>query len=128
MPNESSLCTWEHLIVDTDYTRQGDAYDMENAIGIIHKNQFYQLILNKTPTSFKENIRKMEARLPRSLNFTEDEEGRVILISWDENSPAVGKTSEVLPTEIIDQLLQKSMEQPCSFLPSTVGGSVNERS
>ncbi|MED0963289.1 hypothetical protein [Bacillus paramycoides] len=61
---------------------------MENAIGIIHKNQFYQLILHKKPTSFKENIRQMEARLPLSLNFTEDEEGRVILISWDENKPA----------------------------------------
>ncbi|MEH7754766.1 hypothetical protein V7457_27255 [Bacillus toyonensis] len=100
---------------------------MENAIGFIHKNQFYQLILHKNPTTFKENIRPMEGRLPLPLNFTENEEGRIILISWDENKPRVGKESEVLPKEVVELLLKNSMEQSCSFLPSIVGGSVNVR-
>lgn len=100
---------------------------MENAIGFIHNNQFYQLILHKNPTTFKENIRPMEPRLPLPLNFTENEEGRIVLISWDKNEPRVGKASEVLPNEVIELLLKNSMEQSCSFLPSIVGGSVNVR-
>ncbi|MGN4457461.1 hypothetical protein [Bacillus cereus group sp. MYBK57-1] len=100
---------------------------MEKQIGLIHNQQFYQIILHKNPTTFKENIKQQVSRTPRPLSFSNENEGKVVVISWDVNGegnkPFIEKNTEQLPTEVIDLLLKESMESPCTFLPATLGGS-----
>lgn len=101
---------------------------MENAIGIVYDGQFYQLLLHKSPTVFKENIRPMEGRTPSLLTFSDDQNGKIVNVAYVSNKPnkpkVVGDTI-ALSSEMLEILSGKSTEEPCSFLPDTVGGSTN---
>lgn len=100
---------------------------MENAIGIVYDGQFYQLLLHKNPTVFKENIRSMEARLPLSLTFSDDQNGQIVNVAYVSNKPEVVGNTIALSSEMLEILHGNSIEEPCSFLPGTVGGSTNVR-
>ncbi|NGY84998.1 hypothetical protein F6Y03_31320 [Bacillus megaterium] len=43
-------------------------------IGIIHNGEFYEILINKNSTKFKENIRPMDSRLPKELKFPAEDE------------------------------------------------------
>ncbi|MDO8158503.1 hypothetical protein FKQ51_14250 [Bacillus toyonensis] len=101
---------------------------MENAIGIVYDGQFYQLLLHKSPTVFKENIRPMEARLPLPLIFSDDQNGQIVNVAYVSNKPEVIGNTVALSSEMLEILHGNSTEEPCSFLPGTVGGSTNVRS
>ncbi|MGN4544624.1 hypothetical protein [Bacillus cereus group sp. MYBK95-2] len=101
---------------------------MENAIGIVYNGQFYQLLLHKSPTVFKENIRPMEARLPLPLIFSDDQNGQIVNVAYVSNKPEVVGNTVALSSEMLEVLLGNSTEEPRSFLPGTVGGSTNVRS
>ncbi|EMN7729957.1 hypothetical protein WB980_003307 [Bacillus cereus] len=101
---------------------------MENAIGIVYDGQFYQLLLHKSPTVFKENIRPMEERLPLPLIFSDDQNGQIVNVAYVSNKPKVVRNTVALSSEMLEVLLGNNTEEPCSFLPGTVGGSTNVRS
>ncbi|WP_230932680.1 hypothetical protein [Priestia sp. TSO9] len=44
------------------------------AIGFIYNGEFYEILINKKSTTFKENISPQESRLPTKLNFPGEDE------------------------------------------------------
>ncbi|MEK6448395.1 hypothetical protein [Priestia aryabhattai] len=98
-------------------------------IGIIHNGEFYEILINKNSTKFKENIRPMDSRLPKELKFPAEDEKKLVFVSYNstENSqtPIILEKSNQLPENAIKMLLEYSIDSSPSFLPYIVGGSVN---
>ncbi|MFH0347130.1 hypothetical protein ACHADS_11345 [Bacillus vallismortis] len=104
----------------------------EEYFGFIHNNEFYEILINKNPTKFLENLYARVPRLPLTLNYSENEDQNIVLISYektsDGNEPVIKNTSGKLPKEAIELFLEHSKDKlPGSFLSSSIGGSVNYR-
>ncbi|MCY8103432.1 hypothetical protein [Bacillus mojavensis] len=103
----------------------------EEYLGFIHNNEFYEIVVNKNPSKFLENLYAKVARLPLALDYSENEDQNIVIISYEKNSngvkPVIKNKSGTLPKETIEILLEHSKENPGSFLPSSIGGSVNYR-
>ncbi|MDF2014665.1 hypothetical protein [Priestia megaterium] len=98
-------------------------------IGIIYNGEFYEILINKKSTKFKENIRPQEARLPKELKFPAEDEKKLVFVSYNSNgngqTPIILEKSNQLPENAIKMLVEYSIDSSRPFLPSTVGGSVN---
>lgn len=57
-----------------------------------------------------------------------DKNGQIVNVAYVSNKPEVVGNTVALSGEMLDVLLGNSTEEPCSFLPGTVGGSTNVRS
>ncbi|MCI3194763.1 hypothetical protein GXP75_03520 [Bacillus sp. HU-1818] len=50
----------------------------EEYIGFIHNNKFYEIVINKNPTKFLENLAARVAPLPLELAYTENEDQYIV--------------------------------------------------
>ncbi|WP_061859947.1 hypothetical protein [Priestia megaterium] len=101
----------------------------KQTIGIIHKGNFYEILINKEPITFKEDIYPQVARDPMSLTFSDEDEKKLIVVSYNAtgegHKPSISEKSNQLPENAIESLFKHSVNNNSSFSPSTVGGSVN---
>ncbi|MGW8444253.1 hypothetical protein ACWGXJ_25410 [Paenibacillus sp. S33] len=100
--------------------------------GLVFKGEFHQIIINEKFIEFYENLRPQVARLPLKLNFTDDDEGKLVIVSVDVDGggtkPSIKERSAKLSEPLIEQLI-KHGSYPASmpFIEGKVGGSVNYR-
>ncbi|PFJ40216.1 hypothetical protein COJ00_27185 [Priestia megaterium] len=101
----------------------------KQTIGIIHEGHFYEILINKEPITFKEDIYPQVARDPMPLTFSDEDEKKLILVSYkatgEGHEPSIRDKSNQLPENSIEMLLKNSVDSSSSFSPSIVGGSVN---
>ncbi|MEH7284887.1 hypothetical protein [Priestia megaterium] len=101
----------------------------KQTIGIIHEGHFYEILINKEPITFKEDIYPQVARDPMSLTFSDEDEKKLIMVSYkatgEGHEPSISEKSNQLPENAIELLLKYSVNNNGSFSPSIVGGSVN---
>ena len=100
------------------------------SLGLIYKNEFYEILVNQNPTKFFESIKPMVSRSPHELTFSNEDERNVVFVSLEETrqgiEPILEEKSGPLPEILTEMLLKHSHTViPDSFLPSIVGGSVN---
>lgn len=100
--------------------------------GLVFKGEFHQFIINEKFIEFYENLRPQVARLPLKLNFTDDDEGKLVIVSVDVDGggtkPSIKERSAKLSEPLIEKLI-KYGSYPASmpFIEGKVGGSVNYR-
>jgi len=98
-------------------------------IGIIREGHFYEILINKEPITFKENIYPQVARSPIALTFSNEDEKKLVVVSYNATGegeePSISENSNQLPENAIELLIKHSVKHDTTFLPSTVGGSVN---
>lgn len=101
----------------------------KQTIGIVHEGHFYEILINKEPITFKEDIYPWVARDPMPLTFSNEDEKKLILVSYkatgEGHEPSISEKSNQLPENAIELLLKHSVNNNSSFLPVIVGGSVN---
>ncbi|APB70036.1 hypothetical protein PPYC1_06545 [Paenibacillus polymyxa] len=94
----------------------------------------HQIIINHTSIEFYENLKPYVAREPLKLTFSEEQEGKLIIVKEEVNPngtrPTVKEKSVKLSEHLITQLLRTTSDVPISnqFVEGKVGGSVNYRS
>jgi hypothetical protein len=90
------------------------------AIGFIYNGEFYEILINKKSTTFKENISPQESRLPTKLNFPGEDEKKLVFVSYNstENgqTPTILEKSNQLPENAIKMLLEYSIGSSRPFL------------
>ncbi|MGM1022669.1 MAG: hypothetical protein ACQEXV_19660 [Bacillota bacterium] len=95
--------------------------------GFVNEGEFYEILVNINPITFKENLKPQIARLPLPLQFGNDDEQNFVLISYEKTgsgeAPEILERSGKIPEHAIAMLL-KGREGATSF-SSSVGGSVN---
>ncbi|PFO12709.1 hypothetical protein COJ70_24380 [Priestia megaterium] len=98
-------------------------------IGIIHDGQFYEILINKEPITFKDDIYPEVDRVPIDLTFSNEDEKKLVVVSYNVtgngDEPSISEKSNQLPENAIELLLKYSVNNNDSFSPSIVGGSVN---
>ncbi|MFE0301198.1 hypothetical protein [Priestia megaterium] len=98
-------------------------------IGIIHKGQFYEILINKEPLTFKEDIYPQVAHDPMALTFSNEEEKKLVVVSYKStgngHEPFVSEKANQLPDNAIELLFKHTVNNNVSFAPSPMGGSVN---
>ena len=103
----------------------------KQTIGIIHDGNFYEILINKEPITFKEDIYPYVAREPLPLTFSDEDEKKLVVVSYkaqgDGHEPLIIEKSNQLPENAIELLLKHNVNNNTPFLPSIVGGSVNLR-
>lgn len=104
--------------------------EYKQSLGLIYKNEFYEILVNHNPTKFFESIKPMVSRSPLELKFSDENEQNVVLVSWEETGqgiePKLVEKSGPLSEIFTEMLLKHSQnEVPDSFLPSIAGRSVN---
>ncbi|KAB2488294.1 hypothetical protein [Priestia endophytica] len=101
----------------------------KQSIGLIHEGQFYEVLINKKHTIFKEDIYPQVARFPIELNLPKEDEKKLVVVSYkstgEGHQPFISKRSNQLPEDAVKILLDQSIESSNCFSPSPVGGSVN---
>ncbi|MBR8645860.1 hypothetical protein KEH51_23405 [[Brevibacterium] frigoritolerans] len=101
----------------------------KQTIGIIHEGNFYEILINKEPTTFKDDIYRKVARNPLDLTFPHEDEKKLVVVSYKATAeghiPFTSEKSNQLPENAIELLLKHNIDNDSSFSPSTVGGSVN---
>ena len=104
-------------------------HEKGESIGLIYQNQFYEILINKNPTTFMESIRPMDARLPKELTFSNEDEKKLVIVTLENTAlgiqPLIKEKSNQLPDTAMELLLKHMEQFSSSFLPSIVGGSVN---
>jgi hypothetical protein len=104
-------------------------HEKGESIGLIYQNQFYEILINKNPTTFMESIKPMDARLPKELTFSNEDEKKLVIVTLENAAlgiqPLVKEKSNQLPDTAMELLLKHMEQFSSSFLPSIVGGSVN---
>lgn len=103
----------------------------KQTIGIIHEGHFYEILINKEPVIFKEDISPKVAREPMSLTFSNEDEKKLVVVSYNAtgngHEPSISEKSNQFPDNAIELLLKHSTNNKTPFSPSPVGGSVNLR-
>jgi hypothetical protein len=101
----------------------------QHRIGLIHEGHFYEVLINKEPTIFKEDLYPQVARLPMELNWPKEDEKKLVVVSYNStgegHQPFISKRSNQLPEDGVKMLLEQRIESSNCFSPSPVGGSVN---
>ncbi|MFD6440906.1 hypothetical protein ACFWDG_14050 [Peribacillus sp. NPDC060186] len=103
----------------------------KQTLGIILDGNFHEILINKEPITFKEDIYLNIAREPLLLTFSNENEKKLVVVSYkdqgDGHEPLISEKSNQLPENAIELLLKHSVNNKTPFSPSTVGGSVNLR-
>jgi hypothetical protein len=90
------------------------------AIGIIYNGEFYEILINKKSTTFKENISPQESRLPTELNFSGEDEKKLVFVSYNSTrngqTPIILEKSNQLPENAIKMLVEYSIDSSRPFL------------
>lgn len=101
----------------------------KQTIGIVHEGHFYEILINKEPITFKEDIYPQVPRKPMSLTLSDEDEKKLTVVSYNAtgegHKPSISEKSNQLPENALELLLKHSVNNNSSFSPSTVGGSVN---
>ncbi|MGA6840636.1 hypothetical protein [Priestia megaterium] len=101
----------------------------KQTIGIIHEGQFYEILINKEPITFKEDIYPQVARDPMALTFSNEDEKKLVMVSYkatgNGHEPLISEKSNQLPDNAIELLFEHTVNNNSSFSSSPVGGSVN---
>jgi hypothetical protein len=101
----------------------------KQTIGIIHEGQFYEILINKEPITFKEDIYPEVAREPMTLSYSNEDEKKLVVVSYNVagngHEPSIIEKSNQLPDNAIELLLKHRVNNNSPFSPSIVGGSVN---
>jgi len=103
----------------------------KQTIGIIHEGHFYEILINKEPITFKEDIYLNVARSPLPLTFSNEDEKKLVVVSYNVtgngHEPSISEKSNQVPENAIELLIKHSVNNETPFSPSTIGGSVNLR-
>lgn len=101
-------------------------------IGLVLNNEFHQIMINEKPIEFFENLRPQVARLPMKLNFSDEDNGTIVIvhdnINGEGTEPNIKERSEKLSQSLINQLVDhSSYPAAMPFIDGKLGGSVNYR-
>ena len=101
----------------------------KQTIGMIHEGEFYEILINKEPITFKEDIYPMVSRTPSTLSFSNEDEKKLVVVSYkatgNGHEPLISEKSNQLPDNAIELLFKHTVKNNSSFSTSPVGGSVN---